>query len=610
MYAMSAMTCKEEILSNYPNIARLFVTLKVFMIFSSAVFTLIIIFINKYLRDIRKKELGVYMVLGFSQNMLTVILMVENFILMIAALLIGSVLGMGLCEVLSALCVKFYHGDYMVTLGISKDAVFQIMVFMVIIYGIVGYMNIDIYSKGEICDLLNGEKKNQKIFSEDNLPPSYMGIISIAILLVSYFFMYIYIFMSQADKYLILSIVLFVIGVYLFYFVISGLMVRWKDKYDDIYYRGINLFSFNQFIRKINDNTFFMGTSGLLLFLTIMFATLGSDAASSMRINRYKDERVAFDIMVSHDVDSLDFKDIEIIIKNSDAGIKDVEEVKIYTDEKNYGGYYMRLSDYNSLISMSGLDPVTLREDEFLIHSNFETEKGRAVGNLGSGTISFGGHRLEGIISPYVEARIDDRLNPVLYRDRENLFIIPDRLLEDKNIVSSVLLLNTVNKPDHELNEEIDRYYSDADIFYNMNIKALRVAEWQRAEATLYFIGFYLAIIILICTITFLSIQLISDFKCYKRNVNILQKLGAPKEEINKSLKIQIGMYFVFPLILAVMSNMVIDGFFIFGYINGNDIERLKAIFMNIGIVALVIGGIYFGYGVVTYRLIKKHIYG
>jgi len=55
---------------------------------------------------------------------------------------------------------------------------------------------------------------------------------------------------------------------------------------------------------------------------------------------------------------------------------------------------------------------------------------------------------------------------------------------------------------------------------------------------------------------------------------------------------------------------MVIDGFFIFGYINGNDIERLKAILMNIGMVAVVIGGIYFGYGVVTYRLIKKHIYG
>ena len=71
------------------------------------------------------------------------------------------------------------------------------------------------------------------------------------------------------------------------------------------------------------------------------------------------------------------------------------------------------------------------------------------------------------------------------------------------------------------------------------------------------FVGLYLGIVFALASGTVLAIEQLSESSDNKERYRILGQLGASKPMVNRSLLVQIGITFMFPLIVALIHSFV-----------------------------------------------------
>ncbi|GHU68054.1 hypothetical protein AGMMS49983_20150 [Clostridia bacterium] len=118
------------------------------------------------------------------------------------------------------------------------------------------------------------------------------------------------------------------------------------------------------------------------------------------------------------------------------------------------------------------------------------------------------------------------------------------------------------------------------------------------------YMSVYIGIVFLLACASVLAIMQLSEASDNQTRYALLSKLGAPESMLSKSLFIQVGVYFLLPLVLAIAHSFVtirVPGIVVMGL--GN---------VNIFATSLASGGmlvvLYGGYFAVTYRNARKMI--
>ena len=122
--------------------------------------------------------------------------------------------------------------------------------------------------------------------------------------------------------------------------------------------------------------------------------------------------------------------------------------------------------------------------------------------------------------------------------------------------------------------------------------------------AIVVFIGLYLGIIFLISCAAILALKELSESSDNKERFQMLRRIGVSEADLNKALFKQIGIFFLFPLILAIVHS-------IFGLIFCNVI--LKDMGVDFDIISVIVTAIfiiliYGGYLIITYFCSKNII--
>lgn len=71
------------------------------------------------------------------------------------------------------------------------------------------------------------------------------------------------------------------------------------------------------------------------------------------------------------------------------------------------------------------------------------------------------------------------------------------------------------------------------------------------------YVGIYIGIIFLITSGSVLAIQQLSETSDNQERYSLLRKLDSDRKMINKALFVQIGTYFIIPLLLAIIHSIV-----------------------------------------------------
>ena len=151
------------------------------------------------------------------------------------------------------------------------------------------------------------------------------------------------------------------------------------------------------------------------------------------------------------------------------------------------------------------------------------------------------------------------------------VIVVPDNVVDNLKSESDTLVVDTKEETKEELNNELLNILDDdicerdpetgATYCYasaNVFVKGYYLAMNKSVMTIMDFTLFYLAFIFTVVTGTIISVQSINDGITYKKYYDTLNKLGLSKRNILKTVRKQLLIYFLFPVILPFIINFFI----------------------------------------------------
>ena len=614
-------------------------------VFVAFILGFLIIYANRFLMKRRNKEFGIYLTLGMSKRKVSLILFFETLIVGCISLVIGLVLGTALSQVMSLLVANMFEAKMTeFEFVFSTSACIKTLIYFSVMYVLVMIFNTYNVSRCRLIDLLNANKKSEKIKMKNPWLCVIIFIISVCVLGYAYFCVTAGVTdMQTADKILI-PIALGAVSTFFIFWSLSGLLLKIFMSMKNVYYKGLNSFVLRQFSSKINTTVFSMTIICLMLFFTICILSSAISIRNSMTSNL--EQMAPVDIQLNKKMDlPVNSGYSEVVIEDSkisvsetldrlgfdtDKYFKDVLEFDIYASNDilvrdTLGDYYaevskqfpylaydaaesfIKVSDYNKVAKLYGLDQIHLDSNEYVIIADFDSWIDIRNQSLEKGTpINLNGFTL----TPKYDECKDGFIYMASNHINTGIFIVPDEVLEGVPRESELLVANYKANTDEERQEIEDMIVATGNSAYasNTDIEASTKLSLYEGSiglgAMITFIGLYLGIVFLIASAAILALKELSESTDNKERFRMLRKIGTDEKMLNRALFRQIGIFFIFPLVLAVIHSIFGIKFCTYILETFGKGELVKSIIMTAGIIVFIYGG----YFLITYFASKNII--
>ncbi len=548
--------------------------------FVSVILAFLIIYANNLLIKRRKREFGIYITLGMSKSKISKILLMETIIIGVFCLVIGLIIGVFISQGLSAMTAKVFEislSKY--TFVFSNDALIKTILCFGIIFLFISIFNIRIMKKYKLIDLIYASKKNEELHLKNSKISLVIFILSVIILGAAYSII-LKEGLTGREEQIYLAVALGIIGTVLFFISLAGFLVNSLKKSENIYFKNLNFFVVRQLGNNIKTNFISMSIISLMLFVTI--CVLASGIGIGKGVNSDLDFKIPYDSVIYQNDPETNMKqllkkngiDINLytnnIIEYSRYNIgmtgEELLNRKEYSTPEGYTKNFdteidaIKLSDYNKLLKMKGEKPISLANNQYAIYTNDEKIVKFYNKFLKSGK------KVEIDNKEYVPA-----YKTTLYNNIDNssivltplILIVPDEACNNLKERNKFLVMDINDKFTANVDKKIKDLFAkiQQDTGYEKNY-FVYTKEDLRVEALsmsmlMGYIGIYIGIIFLITSGSVLAIQQLSETSDNQERYSLLRKLGSDRKMINKALFVQIGTYFIMPLLLAIIHSIV-----------------------------------------------------
>ena len=617
--------------------------------FVTVVLGFLIVYANNFLIKRRKKEFGLYMLLGMGRRNISTILLLETFLIGIFSLAVGLIIGIFGSQLMSILVAKMFEADMTgFKFVFSEDALVKTIMYFAIIYLLVMILNLFSAAKYKLIDLLNAGKKNERVVLRNPVISVILFIISIAVLAYAYYLAITEVTGATADGFLF-AILLGIIGTFMFFYSLSGFALKLIQMNKNIYLKNLNIFVLRQTNSKINTTVFSMSIICLLLFFTICIFSSAMSLNNSLTAQlktlnpadititkqynlpekytnssgkvtmEYSEEQrkdSLIPIMESLESAGFDKSNFSDYVEIGQYRVEDItpkETMGTVLSEMqsdfpalqvDYPETIIKVSDYNKLQKLYGREEITLNDNEYVMVCNYEAMKEYRDEALKNGTtLTIDGKEFVPKFDECIDTIISISTQPM----ETGTIILPDEAVKDEWKFYMLLSANYVGQTDDEKQAVEDKLIdvSEEDstvnqvVFENMTAFT-KITNYEASvgiSATVTFIGLYLGIIFLISSSAILALKELTDSSDNKERYKILRRIGADEKMINKALFKQIGIFFMIPLLLAIVHS-------IFGMKVASIILEVfgkQDIFSSIILTAIFMVLIYGGYFLATY---------
>lgn len=538
----------------------------------------LILYANNFLVKKRNKELGIYMTLGMSKNKISKILILETIIVGILSLISGLILGLIFSQGLSILVVKLF-GLKMSTYSfvISGKAMIKTVLYFGIMFLLVMIFNSFVISKYKIIDLLTVGRKTEEVKFKSNIVYLITFILCVISLVTAYKLILEVGLLGIKDKKFLISILLGVVGTFLFFFSLSGFILYIVKKNKKIYFKGLNIFIVKQINSKVNTNFISMSVICLMLFMTIGMLSTGFSFKNAIEsglkdstpydasANLYIDEgEKANDIQKSLEYIGVKFnKEDKVVYYDLYTDNKTISEALNLNANMRSLMNYMKLSDYNKIRALDNQNAIELNKDEVLITSNYANTL-EAIQNYVKNNDSI---KIENKSYKIKDKKvIEENLKTDFMKDNMITVIVNDDVCDNMTLISSNVNVNFVGegkeKRESDFTNKIYSYKTtDTDydkIGFVLGASRTEIYESNKGMTTIVlFIGIYIGIVFLISSMAVLALQQLSEASDSIDRYKSLKRLGASEKDINKTIFIQTLVYFSLPVILAFIHSVI-----------------------------------------------------
>lgn len=611
-------------------------------VFVSCILGFLIIYASRFLIKRRNKEFGIYLTLGMSKRKISVILFFETLLIGIVSLVAGLVIGTILSQFMSVIVANMFDADMTKFKFIfSMKACVKTLIYFAIMYVLVMIFNTFSISRCKLIDLLNAGKKTEKVTMKNPVVCTIVFVIGVGILSYAYWMVTRGVRTLNTFDKIGIPIALGCVATFLIFWSVSGFMIRIFTSIKSVYYKGVNSFVLRQFCSKINTTVFSTTVICIMLFITIsvlsaalsMKDSLSKDLDSmcpvDVQLAKYSYDAMSEAYATSQDMNEKDREMLEdsklsIIETLNNSGFdaqkyfKDVAEYNIYntgltvkdtlgdinTDDYQFMADtimpVMTIGDYNSVARLYGNSTYELNDDEYIIVADYKNMVMIRNQALKKGIIlSVNGKEYK----PRYSECMDGFVQIGVQNMNDGILVVPDNAVKPQQVRNMGL------SADYRADTKEERYSIETqldNLMKNISFQTSFISWNSRIDlaessvglgALVTFIALYLGIIFLISSAAILALRELSDSADNKERYGMLRKLGVDERMIDMALFKQIGIFFAFPLILALIHS-------VFGIKFINIILAtmgMSSMAASIGLTLAFVAVIYGGYFLITY---------
>lgn len=285
--------------------------------FLAGVMAFLMVYANNFIMKRRKKEFGLYQVLGMGRGRVATIMALETVIVSVVAFVAGIVLGMGLSQLMT-----FFTASLFKTQIANFHFFFSVHAFnltlacMLVMFVLTLLLNLRAVRRTKLIELMGAERRNESIKTRN--PWIAIAIFAVGAVLVgvAYYRLLRDGFpltatdskLQEAMNQFGITTAMVTVGTFALFWGLSGMLIKLLQSLRGVYWRGLNMFTVRQLSAKVNTVCFSMGVIAMLLFLAITSVTCGMSIANVMNENleRYNPVDVS-QTYVYYTPDTLDY---------------------------------------------------------------------------------------------------------------------------------------------------------------------------------------------------------------------------------------------------------------------------------------------------------------
>lgn len=634
-YVFNAISDQKVVLSIYKSdysvIDLLRNIISVASVIVSVVLAFLVVYASNFLIRRRKKEFGVYMLLGMGKKKIAGILMMETVIIGIISLVVGLGIGIILSQGMSILVAKLFEADMSkFSFEVSTGAVGKTILYFLVVYAFVLLLDLFMIGKSRLIQLLNAERRSEKRTAKNPYVCLVVFILAAAVLGHAYYRVTAAAENIDTQAALLIEIAKGIVSTFLIFWSLSGFLIFVAKLRKKSYFKGINVFTTKEISSRINTNVLAGSIICLLLFLTICIFS------SSFSINNSLNENVK--TLMPADVQFYNY----IKVNDDVRGVKDKTPISEYLKHKKVDphmfsesaevllymyqeedmsvynevgggnvfttGAILAQSDYNKVAEINGLEPVSLEKDEYTIVANYDyivPEWNKRM--LAGQKIHLAGKEYHPASSECVNGFLQMSANPT----NSGFTVVPDEAVSDENLMPySWFYIANYNKNYAKGVEYVEQFLNNETFKKSLGSHIyVETREYMLSKSIslaslIVFLGLYLGIIFLLASSALLSLKELTQAADNRDKYEILRKIGIDEKMIHRSLFRQNAIFFGMPLGLAVIHS--IFGIQVCTYVL--EVFGKSGLTQAIVMTAAGLLVIYMIYFIITYRCSRRII--
>ncbi|MBD9069610.1 MAG: ABC transporter permease [Dorea longicatena] len=537
-------------------------TLKICLQYATGVivvFAVIFLFYtNSFLIKRRKKEIGVYNILGMGKRHIARMMAVETILTAGISILGGLVFGIIFGKLMYLLLLKILHNSVDMQFSVNGTAIVQTVILFAGIFLLTYLYNILQIQLVNPVELLHGGNQGEKEPKSRWL----LVIVGVAALGNGYWIA----LTTEAPLEVLLkffvAVVCVIIGTYALFIAGSIVVLKILRKNKAYYYNPKHFTSVSGMIYRMKQNG--AGLANICVLSTMVLVMVSTTVSLYAGMEDILDSRFPRDVsIVCNEADTNKEETLQRLIKEQceKAGVKitdrvryrygsmnavlkgnNLEKVEQYYPDNHF--YYVEMitqEEYNRIEKKN----VSLKEQEILTYTT--------NGKCGKKQINIAGQNYQ-VKKELSEMTSQPKSTAEMYKTLYIVFANAEQIerIESFSYADKFNLKGDDGKQKEAL-EQIQNEFYEKFPDGTMESRMLSRSSFYELYGGLFFIGIYLGSMFIMATVLIIYYKQISEGYDDRERYQIMQKVGMSKKEVKRSIRSQVLSVFFLPLIVAVI---------------------------------------------------------
>lgn len=537
-------------------------TLKICLQYATGVivvFAVIFLFYtNSFLIKRRKKEIGVYNILGMGKRHIARMMAVETILTAGISILGGLVFGIIFGKLMYLLLLKILHNSVDMQFSVNGTAIVQTVILFAGIFLLTYLYNILQIQLVNPVELLHGGNQGEKEPKSRWL----LVIVGVAALGNGYWIALTTEAPLEALLKFFVAVVCVIIGTYALFIAGSIVVLKILRKNKAYYYNPKHFTCVSGMIYRMKQNG--AGLANICVLSTMVLVMVSTTVSLYAGMEDILDSRFPRDVSIVCKQADVDHEEIiERLLKEQceKAGVKITDRVwyrygsmnavlkgdklenvdQYYPDNHFYYVEMITQEEYNRIEKQN----VSLKEQEILTYTT--------NGKCGKKQINIAGQNYQ-VKKELSEMTSQPKSTAEMYKTLYIVFANAEQIerIESFSYADKFNLKGDDGKQKEAL-EQIQNEFYEKIPDGTMESRMLSRSSFYELYGGLFFIGIYLGSMFIMATVLIIYYKQISEGYDDRERYQIMQKVGMSKKEVKRSIRSQVLSVFFLPLVVAVI---------------------------------------------------------